>query len=265
MAEDLGEEDIVGDVFGFELVAADGAVGAAEVTWFPGQVEGAESGGHVLGELWAGGGVNGCGRREAFEVPESVEGLDDFLGVAENGDEVGLETGTGSLAGFELAVEEEGGIGELFPREAEGGTKKDLGRPAPGEGHEAHAFLEVAVAGEEFESFLDEGLRIERDEIGLVAVNALVVSGVERAGFFWFERQIAEALAGAHFPWAQDQVVWLHGADRVAILGEGELDGGQGVTGFEPADFGLADSVKFLEGEGARAHLKSTAYRSRPT
>jgi hypothetical protein len=27
MAEDLGEEDIVGDVFGFELVATDGAVG----------------------------------------------------------------------------------------------------------------------------------------------------------------------------------------------------------------------------------------------
>ena len=36
MAEDLGEEDIVGLVFGFELVAADGAVGAAEVAGFPG-------------------------------------------------------------------------------------------------------------------------------------------------------------------------------------------------------------------------------------
>jgi len=58
-----------------------------------------------------------------------------------------------------LAVEEEGGIRELFPREAEGGAKEDFGRPAPGEGHEAHAFLEVAVAGEEFESRLDEGLR----------------------------------------------------------------------------------------------------------
>ena len=31
MTEDLGEEDIVGDVVGFELVAEDGAVGAAEV------------------------------------------------------------------------------------------------------------------------------------------------------------------------------------------------------------------------------------------
>ena len=40
-----------------------------------------------------------------------MEGLDKFLGVAKDGDEVGLETGTGSLAGFELAVEEEGWIG----------------------------------------------------------------------------------------------------------------------------------------------------------
>ena len=50
-----------------------------------------------------------------------------------------------------------------------------------------------------------------------------------------------------------DGTIGVHGADRVAVLGEGELDGGQGVTGFEGADFGLADSVKFLEGEGAGA------------
>ena len=56
------------------------------------------------------------------------------------------------------SLDEEGGIGEFFLREAEGCAKEDLGRPAPGEGHEAHAFLEVAVAGEEFESRLDEGL-----------------------------------------------------------------------------------------------------------
>jgi hypothetical protein len=79
--------------------------------------------------------------------------LNEFLGVGEDGDKVRL---TGSLAGFELAVEEEGGKGEFFSREAEGGAKEDLGRPAPGEGHKAHAFLEVAVAGEQFESGLDE-------------------------------------------------------------------------------------------------------------
>ena len=84
-------------------------------------------------------------------------------------------------------------------------------------------------------------------------MDALVVGGVERAGFFWIEREIAEALTGTHFSWAQDQVIGVHGADRVAVLGEGELDGGQGVTGFEGADFGLADSVKFLEGQGASA------------
>ena len=76
-----------------------------------------------------------------------------------------------------MAVEEEGGIGEFFSREAEGSAKEDFGRPAPGQGHEAHAFLEIAVARQEFESRLDESLRIERDEVGLVVVDALVVSG----------------------------------------------------------------------------------------
>jgi hypothetical protein len=129
VAKDLGEEDIVGDVLGFEFVATDGAVGAAQVAGFPREIEGAEGGGNVLVELWAGGGVNGCGGRETLEIPESVEGQDKFLGVGQDGDEVGLGAGTGSLAGFELAVEEEGGIGEFFPREAEGGAKEDLGRP----------------------------------------------------------------------------------------------------------------------------------------
>jgi hypothetical protein len=45
MAEDLGEEDVVGNVFGFELVATDGAVGRAQVAWFQGLVQGAEGGG----------------------------------------------------------------------------------------------------------------------------------------------------------------------------------------------------------------------------
>jgi hypothetical protein len=52
MAEDLSEEDIVGLVFGFELVATEGAVGAAQVSGFPREVEGAEGCGNVLGELW---------------------------------------------------------------------------------------------------------------------------------------------------------------------------------------------------------------------
>ena len=62
--------------------------------------QGAEGGGNVLGELRAGGGVNGLGEGKLFNDPESVEGLDKFLGVGEDGDEVGLETGAGSLAGF---------------------------------------------------------------------------------------------------------------------------------------------------------------------
>jgi hypothetical protein len=91
----------------------------------------------------------------------------------------------GACRVFQLAIEEEGGIRECFSREAEGGAKEDLGRPAAGEGREAHALLEVAVAGQEFKSRLDEGFRIERDEIGLVAVDAL------GAGFFWIQREIA--------------------------------------------------------------------------
>jgi hypothetical protein len=66
MAEDLGEEDIVGLVFGFELVATDGTVGATEVAGFPREVEGAKGGGNVLWELWAGSGVNGLGGRKAL-------------------------------------------------------------------------------------------------------------------------------------------------------------------------------------------------------
>jgi hypothetical protein len=66
MAEDLGKEDIVGLVFGFELVATDGAVGASQVAGFPREVEGAEGGGHVLWELRAGGGINGLWGREAL-------------------------------------------------------------------------------------------------------------------------------------------------------------------------------------------------------
>ena len=34
--------------------------------------------------------------------------------------------------------------------------------------------------------------------------------------------EIAEALTGTHFSWAQDQVIGFDGADRVAVLGEGE-------------------------------------------
>jgi hypothetical protein len=139
------------------------------------------------------------GGGKAFEIPESVEGLDKFLGVGQDGDEIGREAGAGSLAGFELAVEDNGGKWEFLFGEAEGGAKEDLGRPAPGQGHEAHAFFEVAFPCQQGKGFLDEGLRIEWNEVGLVPVDALVLCLVKRAGFFWFEREIAEALTGAHF------------------------------------------------------------------
>ena len=41
----------------------------------------------------------------------------------------------------------------------------------PGQSREAHAFFEVTVAGKKRQSLLDEGLRLERDQAGLIAVN----------------------------------------------------------------------------------------------
>jgi hypothetical protein len=45
---------------------------------------------------------------------------------------------------------------------AEGSAKEDLGGPAPGQGHEAHAFLEVVVAGQQFENRLDDGWHLSQ-------------------------------------------------------------------------------------------------------
>jgi hypothetical protein len=54
MAEDFCDEDVLGHVFGFKAVAADGGVGASQVSWFPGKGEGAEGSRNVFGELRAG-------------------------------------------------------------------------------------------------------------------------------------------------------------------------------------------------------------------
>jgi hypothetical protein len=52
----------------------------------------------VVAGRWVG--VNGCGGRKAFEVTESVEGLDKFLGVGQGRDEVGLGNWCRELGGF---------------------------------------------------------------------------------------------------------------------------------------------------------------------
>ena len=49
VAEDLGQEDVIGLVLRFEAVAADGGVGRAQVAWLPGFVQRAEGGRNVLG------------------------------------------------------------------------------------------------------------------------------------------------------------------------------------------------------------------------
>ena len=60
-----------------------------------------------------------------------------------------------------------------------------VGLPAPSQGHEAHAFFGVTDAGKKRESFLDEGLQSEWDQAGLIAVDALVLSGIDGSSFLW--------------------------------------------------------------------------------
>jgi hypothetical protein len=67
--------------FWFELVATDGAVGAAQVSWFQGRLREPKTADTYFGSCGAGGGVNGLG------------------GVGRGHEEPG---------GLELAVEEEG-------------------------------------------------------------------------------------------------------------------------------------------------------------
>jgi hypothetical protein len=76
----------------------------------------------------------------------------------QDGDEK-LEAGAGSLTGLELAIEDGGRIGECFPRELNLALKKISAGLRPVRAIQAHAFFEVAVAGQEFESRLEENLR----------------------------------------------------------------------------------------------------------
>jgi len=152
----------------------------------------------------------------------------------------------GGMAGFELAVEDECGEGEFLGRQTEVGAKEDFGRPAPGERHQPHPFFEVAAAGQQVDGFFYEGLRVQRDQVGLVLVDALVVGRVERPGFLRRQSEVGKALARAHLSGAQDEVVRVDLADSVAVLGEIEFDGGRGEPLFESADLGLADTAEFL-------------------
>ena len=88
-----------------------------------------------------------------FKRSEPVERTDDLFWVGQDGDGVRLAACTRRVTGFELAVEDNGVIGEFLLWQVELGAKEDLGLPAPGQSHEAHAFFEVAVAGQQRQSF----------------------------------------------------------------------------------------------------------------
>ena len=47
------------------------------------------------------------------------------------------------------------------------------------------------------------------------------------------------------------EMIGFNSADRVAVLGEVELDGSRGVMGFKKPDLGLADTAEFLQGQSA--------------
>jgi hypothetical protein len=81
-----------------------------------------------FGELRAGGGVDGVWGGKGFESSESGELNDDLFWLGQNRDGVRLEAGAEGLAGFELALEDEGWEGEFLFWEA----KEDSGWPAPG-------------------------------------------------------------------------------------------------------------------------------------
>jgi hypothetical protein len=115
-------------------------------------------------------------------LPDGAEALEsgqNALWGGQDGDRVRGKACAGSVAGFELATEDEGGVGELFFWQAELGAKEDLGRPASGEGHDCHAQSGVAPGVQQLCGGGDEGLRVEGNQIGLLLVDLLVVGAFE--------------------------------------------------------------------------------------
>jgi len=77
------------------------------------------------------GGVDGIWGGEDFESSELGELGDDLFWLGQNRDGVRLEAGAGSVAGFELATEDEGWEGEFLFWQAERGASPCLTLFAP--------------------------------------------------------------------------------------------------------------------------------------
>jgi len=106
----------------------------------------------------------------------------DALWGSQDGDRVRGEAGACGVACFELTLEDVGREGELFLRQSEGGAKEDLCRPASGESHESHerhAAGDKTLGVKQVGGRGDEGLRVERDQVGLLFVDLLLVGGVD--------------------------------------------------------------------------------------
>jgi len=85
---------------------------------------------------------------------------------------------------------------------------------------------------------------IEGDQIGLFLVDPGPVGAFELVCFLRCESQIAEALVRTVSASRQRRVIGIDGAQGVAVAGEVELDGSQGVLGAQDANLALAEALE---------------------
>jgi hypothetical protein len=147
------------------------------VAWFPGQVALAEGELDLVVKGVLGADMGALGIGIGTDGAEALESGQNALWGGQDGNGIRLEACAGCVTGFELAGENQGREGLLLLFwQGELCAEKDLGRPASGECHERHAQGGVALRLEEVCGGSDEGLRIERDQIGLVLVDLFLVS-----------------------------------------------------------------------------------------
>jgi hypothetical protein len=103
------------------------AVGAAQVARFPGKVALAEGDFDLVIEGVLGADMGALGIGVGTDGAEALESGQNALWGSEDGDRVRGKASAGSVAGFELAAEDEGWVGELLFWQAEAGAVEDFG------------------------------------------------------------------------------------------------------------------------------------------
>ena len=85
-------------------MAADGGVSASQVAWFPAEVALAEGDFDLVIECVLGADVGALLVRVGTDFSQALESVAEAFWRCQDGDLVRLETGTWSVAGFELAL-----------------------------------------------------------------------------------------------------------------------------------------------------------------